>query len=160
MKRNSALKTGGKMNYEPMVGIFWLFKGELIFDVTPVSAAEPYGDCVGHANSHIEFWTSLQNAGVIPLDVEYEEPPRGRVIFNLKTKQFNVYTDKCIRDKPAVVRKIFRDFYLPSDSAVITTDGHYRCRVCLNPTISPGFRGRTNHLRRRRPCEFCEQQPE
>ena len=55
MKRNSALKNGGKMDSEPMVGIFWLFKGELIFDVTPVSAAEPYGDCVGHANSHIEF---------------------------------------------------------------------------------------------------------
>src|ERR1035437_9064241 len=80
MKRNSALKIGGKVEPEPMVGIFWLYKGELIFDVTPVSAAEPYGDCVGHANSHIEFWTDLQRAGVIPLDVEYEEPPRGRVV--------------------------------------------------------------------------------
>ena len=96
MKRNSALKNGGKMDSEPMVGIFWLFKGELIFDVTPVSAAEPYGDCVGHANSHIEFWTSLQNAGVIPLDVEYEEPPRGRVVYDVRIHKYFIYTDKCI----------------------------------------------------------------
>ena len=131
MKRNSALKNGGKMDSEPMVGIFWLFKGELIFDVTPVSAAEPYGDCVGHANSHIEFWTSLQNAGVIPLDVEYEEPPRGRVVYDVRIHKYYIYTDKCIRDIPAVVRRIFRDFSLPPDSAVITSDGHYRCRTCL-----------------------------
>ena len=131
MKSHSAENIVGKMDPEPMVGIFWLFKGELIFDVTPVSSAEPYGDCVGHANSHIAFWTSLQDAGVIPLDVEYEEPPRGRVVHHVRTHKYFIYTDKCIRDKPAVVRKIFREFSLPTDSAVITSDGHYRCRTCL-----------------------------
>jgi hypothetical protein len=139
MKRNSELKTGGKMDPEPMVGIFWLFKGELIFDVTPVSAAEPYGDCVGHAKSHIAFWSELQHARAIPWDVEYEDPPRGRVIFNLKTKKFNVYSDKCIRVQSAVVRKIFRDFSLPSDSAVISRDGHYRCRTCLSQDATQEF---------------------
>ena len=131
MKRHSARKTGGKMDPEPMVGIFWLFKGDLIFDVTPVSAAEPYGDCVGHAKSHIAFWSELQRAGVIPSDVEYEEPPRGRIVFNMKTRQYIVYADKCIRVQSAVVRKIFRELSLPTDSAVITSDGHYRCRTCL-----------------------------
>jgi hypothetical protein len=131
MKRNSALKIGGKVEPEPMVGIFWLYKGELIFDVTPVSAAEPYGDCVGHANSHIEFWTDLQRAGVIPLDIEYEEPPRGRVVFNMKTKQYIAYVDKCIREKPAVIRRLIRDFSLPAELEVVSGDGHYRCRICL-----------------------------
>jgi hypothetical protein len=131
MKRHSARKTGGKMDPEPMVGIFWLFKGQLIFDVSPVSTAEPYGDCVGHAKSHIAFWSELQRAGVIPSDVEYEEPPRGRIVFNMKTRQYIVYADKCIRVQSAVVRKIFRELSLPTDSAVITSDGHYRCRTCL-----------------------------
>jgi hypothetical protein len=131
MKSHSAENIIGKMDPEPMVGIFWLFKGELIFDVTPVSSAEPYGECVGHANSHIAFWSELQHARAIPWDVEYEDPPRGRVVFNLKTKQFIVYADRCIRAKPDAMRKIFRDFSLPTDSAVITSDGHYRCRTCL-----------------------------
>jgi hypothetical protein len=131
MKRNSAHKTIGKMDHEPMVGIFWLFKGELIFDVTPVSSATPYGDCVGHANSHIEFWTDLQRAGLIPLDIEYEEPPRGRVLFNMKTKQYIAYADKCIRDKPAVVRRLIREFSLPAEFAIVSGDGHYRCGTCL-----------------------------
>jgi hypothetical protein len=139
MKSHSAGNIAGKMDPEPMVGIFWLFKGDLIFDVTPVSAAEPYGDCVGHAKSHIAFWSELQHARAIPWDVEYEDPPRGRVIFNLKTKKFNVYSDKCIRVQSAVVRKIFREFSLPTESAVITSDGHYRCRICLYGDASQGF---------------------
>jgi hypothetical protein len=75
MKSHSAENIVGKIDPEPMVGIFCLFKGELIFDVTPVSAAEPYGDCVGHAKSHIAFWSELQHARAIPWNVEYEEPP-------------------------------------------------------------------------------------
>ena len=131
MKSHSAPKTGGNVDPEPMVGIFWLFKGELIFDATPVSAAEPYGDCLGHANSHIAFWTSLQRTGVIPLDIEYEEPPRGRVVFNMKTKQYIAYVDKCILEKPAVVRRLIRDFSLPTELAIVSGDGHYRCLTCL-----------------------------
>ena len=119
------------MDPEPMVGIFWLFKGDLIFDVTPVSSAESYGECVGHAKSHIAFWADLQRAGVISLDTEYEEPPRGRVVHNVRTGQYIVYADQCIRTKPTVVRRIIRDFSLPADSTVLISDEHHRCRVCL-----------------------------
>jgi hypothetical protein len=136
MKRNSALKTGGKMDPEPMVGIFWLLKNELVFDVTPVSLAEPYGDCVGHAKSHIAFWADLQRAGVISLDTEYEEPPRGRVVHNVRTGQYIVYADQCIRTKPTVVRRIIRDFSLPADSTVLISGEHYRASITL--FSSPG----------------------
>jgi hypothetical protein len=132
MKSHSAENIVGKLDPEPMVGIFWLFKGELIFDVTPVSSAESYGECVGHAKSHIAFWTELQRAGVISLDTEYEEPPRGRVVHNVRTGQYIVYADKCIRAKPAVVRRIIRDFSLPTELTVVTGDVHYRCRTCLS----------------------------
>jgi hypothetical protein len=131
MKRQNADNIVGEMDPEPMVGIFWLFKGELIFDVTPVSTAEPYGDCVGHAKSHIAFWADLQRAGVIPLDVEYEEPPRGRVVFNVKTRQYIAYADNCILAIPAVVRRILRDFSLPNELTVVSGGVHYRCRACL-----------------------------
>jgi hypothetical protein len=131
MKSHSAENIVGKMDPEPMVGIFWLFKGDLIFDVTPVSAAEPYGDCVGHAKSHIAFWSELQHARAIPWDVEYEDPPRGRVVHNVRTDQYIVYADKCIREKPAVVRRIIRDFSLPNELTVVSGGVHYRCRACL-----------------------------
>jgi len=119
------------MDREPKVGIFWLVNGKLIVDITPISHAESYGDCLGHAKSHLEYWTELQRANLIPQDAEYEDSPRGRVVFNTTTGQYIFYADKCIREKSKVVHKILRDFALPEDGTVLTGDGHYRCRVCL-----------------------------
>lgn len=131
MKGCSAKTIAGKLEPVPMVGIFWLLDGELIFDVTLVSSGEPYGDCVGHAKSHIAFWSELHRSRMIPLDVEYEDPPRGRVVFNVKTRQYVVYADKCIRAKRSVVRRIIREFSLPTEFTVISGDEHYRCRSCI-----------------------------
>src|ERR1039457_5596241 len=66
---------------EPRVGIFWVFAGKLILDSTPVSQAEPWGEAKNHPRSHIEHWAVLQRAGDASKDVEYNDPPRGRVVY-------------------------------------------------------------------------------
>lgn len=114
---------------EPKVGIFWLADGKLIFDATPVSSAEAYGDCLGHAKSHLEYWTELQRAGIISADTEYEDLPRGRIVFDARAGQYILYADKCILEESKVVHKILRIFGLPD--AVRSSDEHYRCRLCL-----------------------------
>lgn len=126
----AAENIGEDMNPEPKVGIFWLVNGRLIFDASPVSGAETYGDCLGHAKSHLEYWTELQRARIIPADTEYEDLPRGRIVFNARAGQFILYADKCIREKSTVVHKILRIFSLPYDT-VMSSDEHYRCRLCL-----------------------------
>lgn len=120
------------MEREPKVGIFWLVDGKLISDVTPVSSAEAYGECLGHAKGHFQYWSELQRTGTIPADTEYEDPPRGRIVFNGGTGQYILYADKCIREQSKVVHKILRDFALPEDGTVLSGDEHYRCRVCLH----------------------------
>jgi hypothetical protein len=35
---------------QQMVGIFWLVEDRLIIDASPLSAAEPYGECLTHRN--------------------------------------------------------------------------------------------------------------
>ena len=59
------MDVGREMSPEPKVGIFWLVGGKLMVDVTPTSHAETYGECLGHAKGHFEYWTELQHAGVI-----------------------------------------------------------------------------------------------
>jgi hypothetical protein len=71
--------TQARTKKQPRVGIFWLFKGRLILDSTPVSQGEAYGGNVGHATAHIDYWSRLQERGEVPREVEYEEFPRGRV---------------------------------------------------------------------------------
>ena len=119
---------------QPKVGIFWLVGERLILDASPLSEADPYGDCLTHRNSHIDYWTEQQSLGAVPKEMEYEEPPRGRVVFNRKNERFMLYADRCILDKSAVVNLIKELMHLPSDRTDVGTDGHfghYRCYRCL-----------------------------
>src|ERR1700683_612174 len=93
---------------QSMVGIFWLIGDRLGLDTSPLSEAEPYGDCLGHRTSHIDYWTAQQRLGIVSREIEYEESPRGRVVFNTKTKKFALYADRCILNRKAVVKRIMQ----------------------------------------------------
>jgi hypothetical protein len=116
---------------EPRVGIVWLFNGRLIVDSSPIAEAEPYAEGLTHARSHLDHWASLQRNGEVPADVEYEEPPRGRVTYYPARNQFVLYADPCTLGKKAVLRQIMRAFSLPAERTTTSADLHYRCAKCL-----------------------------
>ena len=115
---------------EPRVGIFWLFDDKLILDSTPLSTAEPYGTALNHPTSHIDYWTRLQCTGAVLPEVEYEELPRGRVVFDGREQRLKLYADACILRKKDVVKKLLRLLHLPDDTP-LSTDRHYRCSRCV-----------------------------
>jgi hypothetical protein len=116
---------------EPSVGIFWVISGKLVIDSTPLSQAEPYGVHLTHPCSHLEVWTLFRQKGTVPSNSEYEEAPRGRVIYNAKTGRFSFLADKCILRDKDVVSGIMSELHLPSESTDNGTDAHYRCSYCL-----------------------------
>jgi hypothetical protein len=120
---------------EPCVGIFWLFEGKLIIDSTPLSKAEPYGTALGHPTGHDDYWSHLQDTGAVPAEVEYERPPRGRVVFDGREQRFHLYADKCILRRRKVVRKIMDAMHLPPGKTSEGRDEHYRCFNCLYPAV-------------------------
>ena len=122
-----------------MVGIFWLIRDRLILDTSPLSGAEPYGDCLGHRTSHIDYWTAQQCVGNVSREIEYEEPPRGRVVFSTRTQRFALYADRCILKRKAVVKRIMEAMHLPATQTSIGTDGHfghYKCLKCIESSFA------------------------
>lgn len=115
---------------EPSVGIFWVVSGRLVVDSTLLSQAEPYGVHLTHSRSHFDVWTQFQQSGTVPADVEYEELPRGRVIYNTKASRFTMLSDRCILKNRKLVERIKVGFGLPKDTQV-GSDSHYRCFACL-----------------------------
>lgn len=120
-------------NQEPSVGIFWLFGDEVIIDATPLSKGEPYGSAMTHPTSHIDHWTRLQRRRVVPVDIEYEQPPRGRVVFDGRKQQFSLLADRCILERRDVVSELMKAMHLPADKTTEGRDEHYRCFGCLFP---------------------------
>jgi hypothetical protein len=125
--------TAGKKEQsgESRVGIFWVLNGEPLIDCAPLREGEPYGDHLTHPRGHAEVWERWQRNGTVLPDMEYEEAPRGRVMYNTKTRRFTLLADKCILRDKNVVRRIMSELRLPR-STETGTDSHYRCFVCLH----------------------------
>ena len=113
-----------------MVGIFWLIEDRLVLDTSLLNIAEPYGECLTHGKSHIDYWTEQQGLATVPQDIEYEEYPRGRVVYNTRAEKFYLLADRCILKDKSQVTKIKKAMHLPSNTT-IDTDPHYRCSQCL-----------------------------
>lgn len=119
-----------KLKAEPRVGIFWLLKDQLVIESVPVSQAEPYDERLTFPASHIDVWKCLQQEGRAPLESEYDEPPRGRVIFEPSSGEFLILADACILARKRIMNEITRCLHLP-DEVKLDSDSHYRCWRCL-----------------------------
>jgi len=121
-QRMAADRQAGK----PCVGIFWgvLVNGKptIIDDVTPLGEAEDYGDCKTHSRDHWSVWEALKKH--LGLQGEYEDWPRGRVVYNARTQRFVVYLDRSL-DSPNFRNTILRTFSLLAVNTDFSYDEHY-----------------------------------
>jgi hypothetical protein len=113
----------------PQVAVFWLFRSRLILQGTDLDNAEPWGEYL-NAQGHKDVWAGHQREGHVTASVEYDCPPRGRVVFDSVRQQFHLYADRCILDIPELVAEILRRLNLPSDTPA-SPDDHYRCARCM-----------------------------
>jgi hypothetical protein len=121
-KRGEAARKAGQSE----VGIFFLYNGHVQLLGTPLTMAEEYS-----AFRHDSFWKTLQRNGIVPLDVEYDVVPRGRVEYDGNGKKFYVYADACILKDRKALAEIDREFHLSSaNTEAPERDPHYKCKVC------------------------------
>jgi hypothetical protein len=115
----------------PQVGIIFFFDGKLWIESTPVEKAGNYGECKIHDGNHVDFWERLISEGLVPQDDEYQNIPRGRVVFNQSSGRYQLLLDRCILRRKKIVAAIKRQMGLPLKRTDISTDSHYRCAECL-----------------------------
>ncbi len=122
-----------------LVGIFWAVPDaggtQLVTEATSLADAEPYGDVLTHPNGHYETWSAWQALGPaalarrgLPVAIvwhEYEDLPRGRVVYHVPDRRFTVYADMRLL-APAMQARIIAAFTLPVGRTRLSTDPHYR----------------------------------
>jgi len=118
----------------------------MIFDRTPVAIAEAYGDFATHAKGHYRYWEALKRRGSASLKrsgipeapawYEYEEFPRGRVVYNRLTERFVVYIDAKL-NRPPFIQLIEFVFGVRVGAYDIAGDEHYRSSQFLLSSPSP-----------------------
>jgi hypothetical protein len=120
---------------QPAVGIFWRVDGVLVIDRSALDNAERYGDCITHAAGHYERWeewralSGAQRASAGYPDriasTEYDEWPRGRIVFEIPTRRFVLYADRRLQ-QPAIIEALKAAFGLSKAEVIVKSDSHYR----------------------------------
>jgi hypothetical protein len=121
----------------PMVGIFWFVLDgmgarHLLAAECDLAEAEPYGDCLTFGPGHYEIWNKWRGTGPpnvalakIVRDDEYEEWPRGRIVFDGAANRFMLYADRRITAE-GLADEVARHFGLPTDTVIVQHDLHYQ----------------------------------
>lgn len=122
-----------------MVGPFWIVEDAdqpVIIAVTvALGDAEPYGDMLTVDTGHLQHWSALARRGAAalrkaaiptaPVWSEYEEWPRGRVLFDTKQQCFIVRADRQLH-RPEFLHLIAQRFRLDMATLRVLADDHYR----------------------------------
>lgn len=127
----------------PSVGLFWgVGTGHgpfrLVTAAVPLTAAEPYGDCLTDPRAHHAVWRDWRRQGAtalarggLPVDIAahpYEHFPRGRVVHRVPEALFIIYADRRLQ-APDIVAELVRLFGLTGRRVDVHSDAHYRSRA-------------------------------
>lgn len=109
------------------IGIFWIYKDEVIGRTVPLSAGgENYPGLVDSPDNHVEVWDEPRFLSVHPeLNLrEYQEIPRGRVLWNMNNRRAIVYMDSTLH-APKNKTRIATFFEFEGCEVQWETDPHY-----------------------------------
>lgn len=120
------------MSQHGEVAVFWLLKSRLYILPTDLDDAEPWGEYL-NAPGHEEVWARYRREHPEAARVGYDDPPRGRVVFDRVRQKFDLYADRCMLETPEMMAEIFRRLNLPPDTRA-RPDDHYRCAQCMRRT--------------------------
>jgi hypothetical protein len=121
----------------PRLGIFWMVQtpnGEVKFLTAgcPLDQAEPYGACLTYGPGHYETWAHWRRdktmdpaLRAIVRSYEYEDWPRGRIVFDQARDLFILYADRKLMT-PATIARIETQFHLPAERTEVQSDWHYQ----------------------------------
>ena len=120
------------------VGIFWAIKPPgipliLLDHRCSLDLAELYGDMLTCPHGHYDIWEEWRKAPAdVPMEAravvvasEYEEWPRGRVVFDAIHQEFTCYADIQILRRTDLLAKIRGKFGLPNERTKTIRDNHY-----------------------------------
>jgi len=114
----------------PLVGIYFVVKDQILHDSVTLENAEAYGDALQHGG-HNDFHEDLAPQSPIERLFKtrpYDFYPRGRVVYFQQTGKFRLYVDKCLDEE--TIQKVIETFCLADLDIETEPDEHYKCAGC------------------------------
>ena len=127
----------------PHLGLFWVVQTaadqtRLLAAGCPLDQAEPYGEYLTYGPGHYETWARWRRdrtldpaLRAIVHSCEYEDWPRGRIVFDRARDLFILYADRKLMTQ-ATIARIKIQFHLPGERTKVQSDFHYQSKETPN----------------------------
>lgn len=109
----------------PEVGIFFVLNGVVMQSSLPYTEGVVYDKFITGPADHYSFWEQAQKWNLHLQSLDYEEVPRGRVVYDSVSKTFVVYASKAFVNDPKLRSLILSEFSLRSAVTKFKSDEHY-----------------------------------
>jgi hypothetical protein len=111
----------------PEVGIFWVYQGKVCGTSKSLSDADWMGDYKYDKTTHYFFWeVMLSREEYLPKDKEFNEVPRGRVVYVVSEKAYHIISNAEVLGDSVVVERIKAFFNIrPEFKVVLEVEEQY-----------------------------------
>jgi len=116
----------------PRIGIFWYYKKKLLTYSLPAAEVEEQSGFVDVDAGHCDVWPTFQKLDQDLKQYEYEELPRGRVLYDSGKGKYKVYTSNATIQAKGFQELILQTFNLPAHGTIFESDLHYEAPESVN----------------------------
>ena len=113
------------MTKQPKIGIFWIYKSKVYLKSIEPEKVKAIGTFVDSDFAHYEAWDEISFQNKDLYLYEYEDIPRGRIVFNSKDACYIVYSNNEIIHSDTTKQLIIDAFDLQNEKVSFQYDFHY-----------------------------------
>ena len=116
-EKNSKIREAVNEGMPEVAAFWWMGNNKLIGKSTPwISAySDPERRYYSEYETHYNYWRTLKGIGYDFGNLEFDQVPRGRIIYDKELDIFFVYTKKSLLKNDKFKKKVIQEYSLPLD---------------------------------------------
>jgi hypothetical protein len=107
------------------IGVFWIYQNKIYFKTQNLQDIKPINGFIDSDLSHYKVWDEIKYKNKDFYIYEYEEVPRGRVVYDIDNQNFIVYCNKDILLNWQNKKQILEAFKIKDKKCDFKEDEHY-----------------------------------
>ena len=108
------------------IGVFWISKSQIDFKSIITDNVKAINGFKDSDFAHYQVWNEISSQNKDFYLYEYEDIPRGRVVYDVENSQYIVYANNDIINSDEAKALIINGFNLKIDSVLFKYDEHYK----------------------------------
>jgi len=114
-----------------MIGIFWVYNSKIYFTSVEKENIKAINGFKDSDFAHYQVWNEISSQNKDFYLYEYEDIPRGRVVYDVENQQYVVYANNDIISSNEANLLVINAFNLKGEKVLFKYDEHYEIMISV-----------------------------